>query len=262
MKSWTSVRRPAWAPPPKIWISGIGIVTGASPARKRQSGIPRLAAAARSTASETAVVALPPSRRFVGCCVECDQRRIDTGLIERVEAPERRADLVLDAGDGALHAVPAETLTSIAQIDGLPAAAGRTRGRDASRHGAVAQAHLGFDGRPPARIPDSPGVYMGDGWVGHAEPIQASATMARHRGGIGDQRDGAAAHRILLRLGDEVFHRRLAVDAGQEQRRQQGGGPGFEDGSVLPGHAIEIGAGQAVETAAEQVRERSRAEHP
>ena len=29
MKSWMSTRRPAWAPPPKIWICGIGSRSGA-----------------------------------------------------------------------------------------------------------------------------------------------------------------------------------------------------------------------------------------
>src|SRR5712692_4536186 len=46
-KSWISTRRPACAPPPKIWIIGIGRVTGPPSATARHRGSPLAAAAAK-----------------------------------------------------------------------------------------------------------------------------------------------------------------------------------------------------------------------
>ena len=66
MKSWMSTRRPAWAPPPKIWICGIGSSVAASPPRCRYSGTSASAAAACAAAIDTASVALAPSRVLFG----------------------------------------------------------------------------------------------------------------------------------------------------------------------------------------------------
>ena len=67
MKSWTSVRRPACAPPPKIWISGSGmiacLVAQADGARAAGRGLPPPLA---GRPSETAVSALPPSLALFG----------------------------------------------------------------------------------------------------------------------------------------------------------------------------------------------------
>jgi len=52
-----STRRPACAPPPKIWIIGIGILTGPPSAITRHSASPPAAAAACNAAIETAIVA-------------------------------------------------------------------------------------------------------------------------------------------------------------------------------------------------------------
>ena len=89
IRSWMSMRRPACAPPPKIWISGSGSETGASPARCRHSGSPRAAAAACATASDTATVALPPSVALFGVPSSAISARVDAGLVERVAAGER-----------------------------------------------------------------------------------------------------------------------------------------------------------------------------
>ena len=66
MKSCTSTRRLACAPPPKICTSGIGRRTGWSPARCFHSGSPRAAAAACAIAIDVATVALPPRFAFCG----------------------------------------------------------------------------------------------------------------------------------------------------------------------------------------------------
>ncbi|SHU75653.1 Uncharacterised protein [Mycobacteroides abscessus subsp. abscessus] len=60
MKSWTSVRRAACAPPPITWISGSGIAAGLSPIRYRHNGIPCDAAAAWAAAMDIATAVLPP----------------------------------------------------------------------------------------------------------------------------------------------------------------------------------------------------------
>jgi hypothetical protein len=65
-KSWISTRRPAWAPPPKIWIIGIGKVTSRPSATTRHRGSPLAVAAACKVAIETAIVAFPPSRALFG----------------------------------------------------------------------------------------------------------------------------------------------------------------------------------------------------
>ena len=65
-KSWISTRRPAWAPPPKIWIIGIGSVTWPPSATRCHRGWPLAAAAVCNAAIETAIVAFPPSRALFG----------------------------------------------------------------------------------------------------------------------------------------------------------------------------------------------------
>ncbi len=72
----------------------------------------------------------------------------------------------------------------------------------------------------------------------------ASATSIRRARRIGDQRRGASAHGGALALAGEVFDRRLAVDPGEEQSRQQRGRARFELVRALPIDASEIGASQ------------------
>ena len=92
IRSWMSMRRPACAPPPKIWISGSGSVTASRPARWRHSGSPRAAAAAWATASDTATDRVAAQPRLVGRAVERDQRASTVGLVQRVAAGERARD--------------------------------------------------------------------------------------------------------------------------------------------------------------------------
>ena len=66
MKSCTSMRPCACAPPPKIWICGTGIATARLPARNFHSGFFAAAAAACAQASDTATMALPPRRDLSG----------------------------------------------------------------------------------------------------------------------------------------------------------------------------------------------------
>ena len=62
MKSWMSTRRPACAPPPKIWTCGIGSSVALAPPRYSNNGTPQHAAMAWAAAIDTASVALAPSR--------------------------------------------------------------------------------------------------------------------------------------------------------------------------------------------------------
>src|ERR1700719_3524965 len=62
---------------------------------------------------------------------------------------------------------------------------------------------------------------------------------------ISDQRVGAAAHGCALAIACEVLDRRLAVDSGEEQSRQQRGCPRFETVGALPIDTSEIGLSQS-----------------
>ena len=66
MKSWMSTRRPACAPPPKIWICGSGSSVASAPPRCRTAARRAAAAAACAAAIETASVALAPRRDLFG----------------------------------------------------------------------------------------------------------------------------------------------------------------------------------------------------
>ena len=92
MKSWMSTRRPACAPPPKIWISGSGSVTGrvageVAPQRHAGARRPRRAATAIDTRDDR--VAAEP--RLVRRAVERDQRGVDRGLVGASQPDQRRA---------------------------------------------------------------------------------------------------------------------------------------------------------------------------
>ena len=166
MKSWMSTRRPAWAPPPKIWISGKGR-DGQGVGRRRDerhSGWPAAAAAAAcATASETAMRyrRLPPRRALSwGCHPARSDAVIDrrpgqaASRSFRPPARSRRSTAATAAvctsyppwadrrrhGDRGPRAVPVE---APAGRDGPP---GRTP---------PARCTSVFDRGPPSRVPDT-----------------------------------------------------------------------------------------------------------
>src|SRR3979490_1101183 len=79
-----------------------------------------------------------------------------------------------------------------------------------------------------------------------ALPGRAHAVAAVHR--MEQQRMCDAAYPVALRVGRDVFHRRLAVDPAEEQSRQQMRSAFFDVGARLPGDIREIALGQRVET--------------
>ena len=109
MKSWMSTRRPACAPPPKIWICGIGSSVAVAAAEVL---VQRHAAATRPTACaaaiDTASVALAPRRVLVGVPSSSIRRAVERGLVVGAQADERARDLAVDVADRLQHVEPAE----------------------------------------------------------------------------------------------------------------------------------------------------------
>ena len=75
MKSWMSTRLPACAPPPKIWICGIGTRVASAPPIDSYKGMRRDVATACAAASETASVAFAPRRDLLGVPSRSIRRR-------------------------------------------------------------------------------------------------------------------------------------------------------------------------------------------
>src|SRR5205085_3233684 len=76
--------------------------------------------------------------------------------VERFVTRQRCRDLTADVLHGALHALAAETVAAVAQLDGLELSGGRTRRHDGATAGARLEKHLDLDGRVPARVEDLP----------------------------------------------------------------------------------------------------------
>ena len=118
MKSWTSTRRPACAPPPKIWISGSGSSVAAGRRRDAATAARRRAAAAACAAAiETAIVALPPRRDLSGV-PSSSIRRASSAAWSAASMPgQRRRDLAVHVATARVHVVAAEGRAAVAQVD-------------------------------------------------------------------------------------------------------------------------------------------------
>src|SRR5258708_38894350 len=82
-----------------------------------------------------------------------------------------------------------------------------------------------------------------ESWSGKlALPCIAHAGKTVDR--IEQQRASDAAYPVSLRLGRDVFHRRLAVDAPEKQPGQQMRGAFLDVGARFPGNARQIAPGQ------------------
>ena len=163
MKSWMSTRRPACAPPPKIWISGSGRRT-----RPRLRQVRARAAAVRCgrrvqhrhRGCDRGVAAEP---RLLRRAVERDQMR-------RRSRPGRRRPADQQARRSRRSrwrppwrtSIPPSALPPSRRSTASPEPRGRAGGRDRAACGAAGEAHFHFDGGPAARVPDSPAVHMGD----------------------------------------------------------------------------------------------------
>ena len=240
MKSWISTRRPACAPPPKIWISGSGITASAAVAE--QIGIKRLAcaaAAACSAAIDTATSALPPSRLFCGVPSSAISAPSIAAWSAASMPGQRGGDLAVDRGYRAAHVAPAEPRAAVAQA--------RSPRRSRSRRRPA---------RSPARQRRPPAAPRPRRSAGRANPRpggRARATMRvslmqlplprwpprprappRAFDRIEQQRPRDPPHPVLVGFERDIFDRRLAVDPRQQQPRQQVRGARFEHLRAAP----------------------------
>ena len=87
--------------------------------------------------------------------VELDHRRVERGLVERVEAGDRVGDLAVDRVDRAGHALAEiAALVAVAQLDRLARAGGGARRHGRAAEGAALQDDVGLDGGVAAAVQD------------------------------------------------------------------------------------------------------------
>ena len=77
--------------------------------------------------------------------VEIAQDAVDAALLERVEPDEHVVDLVVDVPDRVEHALAAEALTTVAQLDRLELPGGRAGRDDGPALGPAVEEHLDLD---------------------------------------------------------------------------------------------------------------------
>ena len=99
-------------------------------------------------------------------------------LVERVQAFQRVGDVAVDVGHRPQHALAAETLAAVAQLDRLVHARRGARRRDGPPSGAGVEDHLGLDGRIAAGVEDFPPDHVLNG--AHYVTPSASALVG-HR---------------------------------------------------------------------------------
>ena len=150
------MRRPACAPPPKIWISGSGIETGLRRQRAtRHRARPALAAKACAQAIDAATVTLPP---ITGLGRRCRRARAawrrQRAASARSRPGERRRDAGRDRVDRVAHVDAAQPRAAVAPVDRLARAARGTGRCDATTDAAVVHARPRPRGGTAARIPD------------------------------------------------------------------------------------------------------------
>ena len=230
-------RRPdACAPPPRIWISGSGSVAASPPPRWRHSGSPAAAAAACAAAIDTAMVALPPSRRFSG---------VPSSSISRASiAAWSAASRPISAG-----AMTSVTLATARVTSSPPNASPPSRRSTASPlpvdapAGAIARPTA-----PPARCSSASTVgrprlsqtrrpqHLHDRRMRSQPQLHRPGLAHRGQGVGGCDQEGAgqAPHPLLVRQRSHVLDRRLAVDPGQEQAGQQARRARLELGRAAP----------------------------
>ena len=174
------------------------------------------------------MVALPPSRDLSGVPSSCDQALVDRRPGRRRRGRRApRAISPLTAADRPRHVEPPKPRAAVAQVDRLAACPSRRRpGRSPGRARRLASTiSASTVGRPRESQTRRP-ITLGNRVV-HA------ARSARLRPGLAAisprSSDGGSSERLARRartaalsssVGD-VFDRRLAVDAGQQEARQQ-----------------------------------------
>ncbi len=225
MKSWMSTRRPACAPPPKIWISGSGTTAFGGVAeqvahRSACQPPPRRRAAPPS-------IPRPARCRRAGFFAVCRRGRSGRGR----SPPGRPRPCPISAA--AISPLIAATAPRTSRPPSRrrrravrPPRPSRSRRRPARSRGRPR--------RPPAAIrPRRSGGRANPIRAGRAPRQCACRSPAHPRGGPGfahrveridrleQQCPRDTPDAVLVFLGRDIFDRRLAVDARQEQRRQQ-----------------------------------------
>ena len=255
-----SMRRPACAPPPKIWISGIGSDT----ACRAGQVLPQRHAPARPPPPAPPPATPRRSRcRPAAPCWACRRARSASRRCRPGRArPCRRSRARSGRGRWRPPARRRSRRGACRRRAGRsPRASRATRPRARCPADRTARERdFGFDRRPAARIPDAARVHAGNAGVGH----EAHGVRSDHRGqvafarirpdpiavasdrcvpGIGDRghRGGGAAIRVRRTTGPravglrgQVLDRRLAVDAREHQPRQQRRRARVERGPRLP----------------------------
>ncbi len=219
-----SSRPAAWAPPPKIWISGSGSGRRLGPPDAARAAARRAAAAACATAIETAIVALPPRRRLSARAVELDQARVDRRLVRAIQPDQRRRDHARSRWRR--RASRRGRRTARRRRAGRPPRRrrsrrrpGRSRGRPHRRRAATSASTVGRPRLSQTRRPITRRIAVA--LIRPAPPPRPPAIGASVSDGASRKAPATRRTRSLSRRVGHVLHRRLAVDPGQEQRRQQ-----------------------------------------
>ena len=211
-------------------------------------------------------MALPPSRALFGVPSSAISAPSSAAWSAASQPDQRRRDLAVHVRDRAAHVEAAEARRR--RRAGRPPRREPRRGagrRDGAADGAAGE-------RRPRPRPSAGRASPRRGGRGRRAMrgrAHAAELLAPRRRAIGDQRRGrlgAASGRATRRTRSlsasvgEVFDRRLAVDAREEQAGQQRGRARLELGARLPGDAREIGLGERVE-AGEEARARAAGVH-
>jgi len=125
---------------------GTGIRRGPGPPSRRYRLCLLARVAACAAASETARSAFAKARLGVGT-VQCDQRSVETRLVEHILAEQRLAYGAVDVGDGLPDAfAEIARLVPVAELHGLARTGGRARGHGRTPRNSCDQ-HIRLDGR-------------------------------------------------------------------------------------------------------------------
>ena len=167
------MRRPACAPPPKIWISGSGS-TSASGSRWRHSGNPAAAAAAWAQAIDVATVALAPRCSNVAV-PSSSARRSSMARWSPTSSPTSAPAIgPFTLPTASRHVEPTQAATAVASLDGFPAPRRGSCRCDRPAEGA-ARMHLHLHGRPATGVPDPAPPDLGDGHNAAAQRLRTPA---------------------------------------------------------------------------------------
>ena len=187
--------------------------------------MPRPAAPACKAARDTATVALPPRRCFVGV-PSSSIILASIAAWSAISSPFRAGAMSLRIPiERGLNAIATQSCTAVTEVDRLALTARRTRRRDCTPDPSVLKFDFGFDRRAPARVPNPAPADPPDLRSRHCAWIASSIcarTSPMMRGRSANR--FRATRRTRLAIGFlQIFDRRFAVDARQHQRRQDVG---------------------------------------